>query len=544
MSDRLTPQNLVDLSKSEATKSNPSAFDISKSNPSSSDISKPNISEPDGFQENTFKPDSLKSEVSEMSNFDLLALARRRPILTIGLGLSFGLWAWEGAQDMAIASQENLLLVAIGAGALVWWRSRQKAPNAEESMPLVVDRAAADREISRAEATLKCLLEEHPNPEKATGLEQRLQLLQGGDLAPRIGIVGSAESGVAELGDRLQALWQQKLEPARQNESTMDTPELLPELVAAEPLFQPETDDEPILASLLDCDGILFLAAEDLTDSEFQVLEVLAENRQRSLLFWSRAERCRAEERDRVWVRLQQRAAGLVGISAIPPTDTPVDVTVLGDRLQQFFEEEKENLALARVWRQARGLRQQAKAQLDGIRRDRALPAIERAQWIAAAAAFANPVPALDLLATGAVQAQLAIDLGKIYQHSFSLDRAREIAKTLATAMLQLGLVELSVKTIGDLLKTNAVTFVAGGALQGISAAYLTRVAGLGLIAYLQEADVEMDGETGSSSPTLPSLDRLRQTVRAAFQQTQNQSFLQAFVSQSIDRLAVRTQEN
>ena len=384
---------------------------------------------------------------------------------------------------------------------------------------------AADRELARTAVTLECLLAEHPAPEEAAGLQERLQQLQAGDLAPRIGIAGSAESGVVELGNRLRSLWQ--------NESEQ------PELFSADPLFVPETDDETAANALLDCDGVLFLAAEDLTDSEFRMLEFFAENRLRSLLFWSRAERCHPEERDRVWASLQQRAAGLPGISAL----SPFDGTVLGDLLRQFFEEERENLATARVWRQARQLRQQAKDRLNQVRRDRALPAIERAQWIAAAAAFANPVPALDLLATGAVQAQMAIELGNVYQHSFSLDRAREVTATLATAIAQLGLVELSVKTIGHLLKTNAATFVAGGALQGISAAYLTRVAGLGLIAYLQEADVEVPGETDGSQFAIPSLERLKQTVQAAFQQTQSQSFLQAFVRQGVNRLSVATQE-
>jgi uncharacterized protein (DUF697 family) len=67
---------------------------------------------------------------------------------------------------------------------------------------------------------------------------------------------------------------------------------------------------------------------------------------------------------------------------------------------------------------------------LNQVRRDRALPIIEQYQWIAAAAAFANPVPALDLLATAAISAQVVSDLGAIYQQKFSLQQAQAAAKT------------------------------------------------------------------------------------------------------------------
>ena len=92
--------------------------------------------------------------------------------------------------------------------------------------------------------------------------------------------------------------------------------------------------------------------------------------------------------------------------------------------------------------------------------------------------------------------------------------------------MLKLGLVELSTQTISTMLKSNAITFVAGGAVQGVSAAYLTRVAGLSLIEYFQQQEVSTDSETGLN------LDKLGQTLQNVFQQNQQLGFLQAFVKQ------------
>jgi hypothetical protein len=180
-------------------------------------------------------------------------------------------------------------------------------------------------------------------------------------------------------------------------------------------------------------------------------------------------------------------------------------------------------------------LKAEVKTQLNQVRRDRALPVIEQYQWVAAAAAFANPVPALDLLATAAISAQLVKDLGEIYQQKFSLPQAQAAAKTLGSLMLKLGLVELSTQTIGSILKGHAFTYVAGGAVQGVSAAYLTRLAGLSLIEYFQEQ--EATDATGQAF----NLERLGQTLQKVFASNQRAAFLQGFVQQVVGRLAPKS---
>ena len=136
----------------------------------------------------------------------------------------------------------------------------------------------------------------------------------------------------------------------------------------------------------------------------------------------------------------------------------------------------------------------------------------------------------MDLLATAAINAQLVIELGAIYQQKFSLQQAQEVAGTMGSLMLKLGLVELSTKAVSTVLKSNAVTFVAGGVVQGVSAAYLTRLAGYSLIEYFQQQEVE-------ASTTGLNLDKLGQTLQNVFGQNQQMAFLQGFVKQSVGRL-------
>ena len=186
----------------------------------------------------------------------------------------------------------------------------------------------------------------------------------------------------------------------------------------------------------------------------------------------------------------------------------------------------------ANTYRQIATVQTAAKTALNSARRDRAMPLIDQNQWIVGAAAFANPIPALDLLATAAVNAQMVVDLGAIYQQKFSLEHAQAAAGAMANVMLKLGLVEVCTQTISGLLKTNAATFVAGGLVQGLSAAYLTRIAGLTLVEYLAAQDLV------APSPTRAwNFDRLEHTLQQVFQANQRVAYLQTIVKQGIERL-------
>jgi uncharacterized protein (DUF697 family) len=197
---------------------------------------------------------------------------------------------------------------------------------------------------------------------------------------------------------------------------------------------------------------------------------------------------------------------------------------------------ESQQFVMAQSYRQAVGLKAEAQQILNQLRRDRAMPVIEKYQYISAAATFANPVAALDLLATGAVTTQLIVELGEIYQHPFSFDREKAIAAAMGEQLVKLGVVELSTQTISAILKSNAVTYVAGGVVQGISAAYLTRLAGLSLIEYFQAQAVS--GESGIN------LEQLNQTLKAVFQQNQRMAFLQGFVKQTVTRFVPESKKS
>lgn len=310
-----------------------------------------------------------------------------------------------------------------------------------------------------------------------------------------------------------------------------------------------EKSDADVFVEAQKSNLVLFLTNGDLTDTEFQALQQLKGANQSTILVFNKQDQYLPDERVSVLQSLKQRVpSSVVAVAASPATikvrkhqedgsiqewlEVPApDVQQLTQHLGEVLAQQAQQLVWGTTMRKALLLKAEAKDLLNGIRRDRSVPIIEQYQWIAAAAAFANPVPALDVLATAAINAQMVVDLGKIYQQKLSLEQAQTVAGTMGSLMVKLGLVELSSKAIGIVLKSNAVTFVAGGLVQGVSAAYLTRLAGLSLVEYFQQQEI------ATNSGTALNLEKLGQNLQRVFQQSQQIGFLQGFVKQGVKRL-------
>lgn len=479
----------------------------------------------------------------------------RRPILVGGVGLSLALWMLESLQQSAIALGEWALWGAIAAGGGLWLYQKTAKPIPLPQGNLPLNRQAVEASIARAEAAIGQLEAETANPDAtyrgAIALtctrmrEQAAQLKAELDRQElRLAVTGAKAAGKTSLIQVLQSSWVPQLP---HKVSFAETPPLF---AASESgaVAQKEAIEMAIASDL-----VLFLTTGDLTEPEFQTLQQFAESNTRAVLVWNKADQCLPEQRPALLQQLQYRVRetlcerDAIALAAAPSPikvrqhqpdgsvqewlEQPApELSQVAHRLSEIIEKEGQQLVLASTERAARMLTAEVKEALNKIRRDRAMPAIEQYQWIAAAAAFANPVPALDLLATAAVNAQLVADLGAIYQQKFSLQQAQTAAGTLGSLMLKLGFVELSTQAITGILKSNAITFVAGGAVQGISAAYLTRIAGLSLIEYFQAQEV-------AAADSALNLEKLGEILQKVFQQNQRVAFLQDFVKQAVGHI-------
>jgi uncharacterized protein len=468
----------------------------------------------------------------------------QRPILVGGLGLSFVLWLFDTLQDTftQVTEVSLLSLVAVGGGLLLFKQNRNSITKPLEELPR--DRTTVVLAIEKAEVVVNQLANEAENHQDLTSLQKQVAQLQSeiDRKQVKLAVTGGKSVGKTTL---IQVLQQHNLEIELE---TGDIASL--QFQETAPLFleAKENPDTIPFNQAVTSDYVLFLTNGDLTATEHQTLEQFKAVNQRAMLVFNKQDQYITSDRESILLSLKQRQENVAATSASPIAikvrkhedngttaewmEQPApDVQQLTMQLDEIIKNQGQQLIWATTVRKANSLQVDAKNCLNEVRKERTNPVIEQYQWIAAAAAFANPVPALDILATAAINAQMIVDLGGIYQQKFSLEQAKTMAVEMGALMLKLGLVEISTKAISTILKTNAVTYAVGGVIQGVSVAYLTRVAGLALVEYFQAQEISLS--TGNAL----NLDKLRQTLQNVFQGSQQVSVLQGFVSQGISRL-------
>lgn len=304
----------------------------------------------------------------------------------------------------------------------------------------------------------------------------------------------------------------------------------------------------------LTSDLVLFMIHEDITESEKQMIVEINKN-QKIIVLFNSINYPLAEEKTLIFTNIKNKLKEIINEKFIIPISTQSktvkvkkyfdevnyqeweEVTQgefdnLLNTLKIIIEKEKDNLILATAYRNSIELEKAIKKELNQLRKGKALPLLEKYQIIAAGATFANPVSSLDLLATTAINTQMIVDLSSIYQQSLSLNQGKEISVELAKLILKLGIVEMSSHAITTILKTNTITFIAGGIIQGISAAYLTRLCGLSLIEYYEIAELNDHQQI--------NLNIIKNKLQLVFQQTKDNNFLSQFVQKVMDNIPER----
>lgn len=458
-----------------------------------------------------------------------------KPILVTGIGITIAFTLGETLNSTLseISSWGIFGAIALGAGIWFWQKPNTKI---DFSHPTPLSLEKVKQAISKAEKIINYLAKEDPNQDLTplkTSLSQLNQEFSRQDL--KIAITGARKTGKTAL--------KKLLESGNFGESIA--------FLETEPLltFNCTANQKKALAA----DLVLYLINGDLSDSEWQILQQFDRMHQRVILLLNKQDRLPAETREEILLSLKQRlketipSHHILAIAAAPEPlkvrqhqsngeikewTEPQTVVIdpLDNHLRKIIEQEKSELVLGTIWRQALELAKETKQLLNQSRRKKALPVIEQYQWIAATATFANPLAALDLVLAAATNAQMLVDLGAIYQQKMSLEQAKTAMTTLGKMMVQLGMVEVTTQALGTILKGNAITYIAGGTVQGIGAAYLTRLAGLSLVEYFQEQEIneQLNNDWNWTS--------LQNKVKQVWEQNQRLAFLQDFVKQTSTR--------
>ncbi len=138
-------------------------------------------------------------------------------------------------------------------------------------------------------------------------------------------------------------------------------------------------------------------------------------------------------------------------------------------------------------------------ADLERLRRVQWRQLQRRTQWLVAAGVLLTPAMSLDLLVLTAANGLMLREMARLWDCPWTLEQLNAAAMHVGKAALVLGVVEWSSQAFATAFQLHGTTWLVGGTLQALSAAYLTRVIGHAM------ADL-MARSVGVSEPDLDAI--------------------------------------
>ncbi|APW64066.1 GTPase Era [Paludisphaera borealis] len=293
-------------------------------------------------------------------------------------------------------------------------------------------------------------------------------------------------------------------------------------------------------------DLLLFVVDHDLIRGEYAPLIELVRLGKRSIVVLNKKDRFPEADLAAILAKLRERLDGVApaeDVVAVAAAPRPIalrtvlpdgghetvyevqepDIQALRDRIAGVLAREGPLLRAANFLVKTKLLSDEAESGVARERLQRADEVVDHCQWVTAATVFANPIPALNLVAGAAVQLDMIADLARIYGLEPSTSQLRALAGRMVQAMLKVGLIEAAASVIAGIFKRTPLTFAAAGALQAVTMAYLVRIAGKALTEYYRNG--ESWGEEG-----------IEAAILRQFELNSRSDFLQDFARQAVDR--------
>lgn len=286
--------------------------------------------------------------------------------------------------------------------------------------------------------------------------------------------------------------------------------------------IQGEAREEMARTATRDADLVLFVVDGPLKDFEHQVLEQLAELEKKLFLCLNKEDWFTDQDREELLTQIQNQVRLL-----LPPEDViPVrskegsrtrarllpdgseteetvhiepDIAVLADRMLQTIQKDGRDLLLANLLLRSRGMVSDARGKVQATLDLRAKEIVERYTWTAGGAAAISPLPILDVAAGMAVSSKMVFELARVYRQNADLEVIRrlvgELGKNLIAIVGATAITPAVSTMVASFLKTiPGIGTLAGGVLQGITQALVTRWIGRVFMEYFRNEMKEPAG--------------------------------------------------
>ena len=422
-----------------------------------------------------------------------------------------------------------LMMAALGVVVYYGWLFLRPRRRAEPLPPKTTREAAVaqlqslDQQLGQIqdEVTRRALIERAKTVTHAFE-QQRLHLVIVGS-----GSVGKTSLANALMGEMAGDTAVTTGTTTQQQTYRVAIPDINAEIILSDSpgLLDAGASDQASRELATQADLLLYVVDNDLHRAQYEILMQLLTVGKRTLLVLNKIDRYTDDEVQLLVDRLRQRVGqrmednDVVAIAAHPNAGPTPYIQPLVNRIIAILRAEGRDLIANNILLQSQRLSLEAQQLLTKQRQQQADAIIDRYQWIGAGVLAATPLPVVDMLATAAVNTQMVVELGQVSGIPVSIEDARKLALSLAKTMGSLGLVKGALKLLTVGLQANLATAVAGKLLQGVSAAYLTRIAGKSFVDYFENQQEWGDGGMQAVLEKHYQLNRRDQVVQQFVQQ-------------------------
>jgi small GTP-binding protein len=302
-----------------------------------------------------------------------------------------------------------------------------------------------------------------------------------------------------------------------------------------------------------DADLVLLVVDGPLRDSEHRLLAKLGEMEKRILVCLNKADWYGEEEKATLLEQIASQARPFVqaqdvlAVRSQPTVRTrvrvlagdeqqeeqvsvPADIGPLARRMLDIVKSGGRDLLLANLLLRSRGLVDEAHRLVEDAIDAKAREILDRYTWACGAAAALSPLPLLDLFASSALTVKMVLDLARVYRQELDINLAvnllAELGKNLIAILGVNAAAPAITAALASLLKSVPIAgTIAGGALQGLVQALVTRWIGFVFIGYFK-ADMKMPP------------DGLANLARREWQQLTSPAALVKFVQEARQRIS------
>ncbi len=286
-------------------------------------------------------------------------------------------------------------------------------------------------------------------------------------------------------------------------------------------------------------DLMLVVIEGDLRSEETRTIRTLSKLGKRLLLVLNKIDLRGENEEKRLIEILNSRCSDfiepkdIICTSAAPqsiaipgekPYQAAPEIDSLIRRLANILHEEGEELIADNILLQCRNLGKEGKKLLVKQRSQSAKKCVDKYGWLSSGALILTPLPVIDMIAAAAVNAQMVIEIAKIYGVEITKERAKNLAISVGKTLATMGLVKGGVTLISSTLSISLPTLVVSKVIQGVSVSWLTRIAGASFITYFQQDQSWGDGG-------------IQEVVEYHYNLNKRDEYFQSFIRRAYERV-------